>query len=52
VVDDYAGYKAACVELACLAQTRRKFFDLHKANQSPMSLEALNRIAELYAIVA
>ena len=59
MVDDYSGYKAlftpdgagdACVELGCLAHARRKFFDLHKANQSPMALEALNRIAVLYAI--
>jgi hypothetical protein len=61
MVDDYSGYKAlfshdgiteTCVELGCLAHARRKFFDLHKANQSPMALEALNRIAVLYAIEA
>lgn len=61
MVDDYSGYKAlftpngnnaACVELGCLAHARRKFFDLHKAHQSPMALEALNRIADLYAIEA
>jgi transposase len=39
-----------CIELGCLAHARRKFFDLHKAHQSPMALEALNRIAVLYAI--
>ncbi len=61
MVDDYAGYKAlfvsngkvdACVELACLAHARRKFHDLHQANQSPMALEALRRIALLYSIEA
>lgn len=61
MVDDYSGYKAlfipdgrneACVELGCLAHARRKFFDLHKANQSPMALAALNCIADLYAIEA
>jgi hypothetical protein len=61
MVDDYGGYKAlftpdggngTSVELGCLAHARRKFFDLHKANQSPMALEALNRIAVLYAIEA
>lgn len=61
MVDDYSGYKAlftpadtteACIELGCLAHARRKFFDLHKAHQSPMALEALNRIAVLYAIEA
>jgi len=62
MVDDYAGYKALftdtgnCIELACLAHARRKFFDLHKANQypqghkSPMAWEALQRISVLYAI--
>ena len=37
-------------ELACLAHARRKFFDLHAANANPMALEALNRIAALYAV--
>ena len=59
MVDDYAGYKAlfvnnssgeSCIELACLAHVRRKFFDLHQANQSPMAWEALQRIATLYTI--
>ncbi len=59
MVDDYAGYKAlfvdnpeksACVELACFAHARRKFFDLYQANHSPMAFEALERIAKLYAI--
>jgi transposase len=59
MVDDYAGYKAlfvnngggeSCIELACFAHVRRKFFDLHQANQSPMAWEALQRIATLYAI--
>jgi transposase len=61
MVDDYSGYKPlfaqdpegqACIELACLAHVRRKFFDLHKANQSPMAKEALERIAQLYAVEA
>jgi transposase len=59
MVDDYGGYKASfdtqkseapCIELACWAHARRKFFDLHKANQSPMAKEALDRIAVLYDI--
>ncbi|MFZ6876638.1 IS66 family transposase, partial [Undibacterium sp. Di27W] len=37
-------------ELACLAHARRKFFDLHAANQHPIAAEALGKIAELYAI--
>jgi transposase len=61
MVDDYVGYKAlfvdsglgkSCIELACLAHVRRKFFDLHQANQSPMAWEALQRIALLYSIEA
>ena len=54
MVDDFAGYKAlfthGVTELGCLAHARRKFFDLHAATASPLALEALNRIAALYAI--
>ena len=57
LVDDYGGYKALfsraespCAELACWAHARRKFFDLYQANDSPMAFEALQRIANLYAI--
>lgn len=54
MVDDYAGYKAlfadGVTELACLAHVRRKFFELHAANGSPVAAEALRRIAMLYAI--
>jgi transposase len=55
MVDDYGGYKSlfvpdeagnACIELACLAHARRKFFDL----QNALALEALTRIAKLYQI--
>ena len=58
-VDDYSGYKAlfaantdgvACVELGCFAHARRKFYELHAANQNPLAEEVLRRIAELYAI--
>ena len=61
LVDDYGGYKALfsekqtnmpCIELGCWAHARRKFFDLHKANNSPMAFEALQRIGTLYAIEA
>ena len=61
MVDDYGGYKSlflpegnkpACIELACLAHARRKFFDLHQVSQSPLALEALTRIAALYEIEA
>jgi len=62
MVDDYAGYKALfagsasakapppVIELACWAHARRKFHELHIANQSPMAKEALARIARLYAV--
>jgi transposase len=59
MVDDYNGYKAlfagdgnnkGCIELACLAHVRRKFFDLYQANRSPMAYAALEQIADLYAI--
>ena len=58
LVDDYGGYKTLfsekqtnpCIELACWAHARRKFFDLHKANNSPMAFEALQRIGNLYTI--
>jgi transposase len=54
MVDDYSGYKAmfasGITELACLAHVRRKFFDLHAANGSPIAAEALRRIGLLYAV--
>jgi transposase len=68
VVDDYGGYKALfaaarahpeaqrllepCVELACWAHARRKFFDLFQASQSLVAQEALQRIGALYGIEA
>ncbi len=39
-------------EVACWAHARRKFFDVHASTQSPLALEALQRIAALYAIEA
>ncbi|MEB0140133.1 MULTISPECIES: IS66 family transposase [unclassified Undibacterium] len=54
MVDDYVGYKAMFAEgvtaLACLAHVRRKFFDLHAANASPIAAGALRYIGQLYAI--
>jgi transposase len=61
MVDDYSGYKflfasdgktVPCIELGCMAHARRKFFDLHQATNSPMALEALQRIGKLYGIEA
>jgi len=54
MTDDYGAYKAlfkqGVTELACFAHVRRKFFDLHAADQHPVATEALHRIAELYHI--
>ena len=36
----------------CWAHTRRKFYDINVATQSPLAAEALRRIAALYAIEA
>ena len=53
--DGYAGFNklyetGAIVEAACWAHARRKFFDIHQAHRSPLAKEALERIAQLYAI--
>lgn len=54
VCDDFAGYKAcfgqAVTEIGCMAHARRKFFDLHAANQSQLAEFALQQIAQLYEI--
>ena len=54
VCDDYVGYKACftqgITEVGCMAHARRKFFDLHAANQSPVAAQALEYIGGLYAI--
>jgi transposase len=39
-------------EAACWAHVRRKFHDLHVVRPSPLTPEALHRIAELYLIEA
>jgi len=54
MVDDFSGYKAlfrtGVTELGCWAHARRKLFDLHAANQSPIAAQALKWIAALYGI--
>ncbi len=54
--DGYAGYAGlydrGVTEAACWAHARRKFFDVHASTQSSLALEALQRIAALYAIEA
>ena len=56
-VDGYAGYRALAekgdVRLAfCWAHVRRRFYELAAAGPAPITSEALQRIAELYAIAA
>jgi transposase len=53
--DAYAGFDQVYAdgriqEAACFAHVRRKFYDLHVAQKSPVAQEALRRIGELYAI--
>jgi transposase len=53
--DGYAGFNAIfergqVTEVACWAHVRRKFFDVHAANASPIAKEALERIGALYGI--
>jgi transposase len=53
--DGYAGFNAIfeagkVTEIACWAHVRRKFFDVHAANASPLAKEALERIGALYGI--
>ena len=53
--DGYAGFdrlyeKDRIKEAACWAHVRRKFFDIHEANRSPIAWEALERIRALYEI--
>jgi len=53
--DGYAGFHhlfetGRIREAACWAHVRRKFFDIHQANQSPIAKAALDRITALYAL--
>jgi transposase len=53
--DAYAGFNqlyhdGRIQEVACWAHVRRKFYDLEQAHASPLAREALERIADLYAI--
>src|SRR6202171_4729956 len=55
--DGYAGFKGLyergrVVEAACWAHVRRKFFDVHIANDLAIAKEALNRIGTLYGVEA
>jgi transposase len=59
--DGYAGFdrlyrpttpagEAPLIEVACWSHVRRKLYDVHQATASPIALEALERIAALFAI--
>src|ERR1700730_18601893 len=53
--DGYAGFEqiyetGRIPEAACWAHVRRKFYDLEVAHKSPVAVEALRRIGELYAV--
>lgn len=55
--DGYAGFDALyertpmpLLEAACWAHVRRKFYEIHVAADSPIALEALERIGSLYHI--
>ena len=53
--DGYAGFnaifeKSDVLEAACWAHVRRKFFDVHASNASPIAKEALDRIGALYGV--
>jgi transposase len=53
--DGYAGFNELYksgerIEVACWAHVRRKFFDIHASNGSPLAKEALQRIAALYGV--
>jgi hypothetical protein len=54
VCDDYAAYKAlfaqGVTEAGCMAHARRKFYELHAANNSPLAAVALDYIGKLYEI--
>src|SRR6056297_993400 len=53
--DSYAGfeniYRSGDIhEVACMAHVRRKFVDVHRAQESAIADEAIRRIAQLYAV--
>lgn len=60
VVDDFSGYKqlmghgqdgkGKITEVGCWAHARRKFHDLQLANQSQIAEQAVQQIAQIYAI--
>lgn len=56
-VDGYAGFerlaeRSGIVLAACWAHTRRKFYDVAEAENTPLAREALRRIGDLYKVEA
>ena len=56
-VDGYAGFerlasKTDVTLAACWAHTRRKFYDIAEADGAPLAIEAVQRIAAIYAVEA
>jgi transposase len=56
-VDGYVGFEQLTMKgditlAACWAHTRRKFYEVAEATQSPIATEALRRIGKLYGIEA
>lgn len=56
-VDGYSGFeqltrRGTITLAACWAHTRRKFYEIHAATDSPIAAEALQRIAALYRVEA
>ena len=52
--DGFAGFNAlyanGCREAACMAHVRRKFYDIHEAQASPLAICALDFIRQLYQV--
>lgn len=52
--DDFSAYRAGfekgMIEISCMAQARRKFFDLHMANKSQFAEQTLHSIGGLYEV--
>lgn len=54
-VDGYAGFEKLTatgnvVLAACWAHTRRKFYEIAEADGAPVAIDAVRRIAEIYAV--
>jgi len=55
VIDGYAGFEelyrsGRIKEVACMAHVRRKFVDVFKSQGSHVAAQAIERIAQLYAV--